>query len=324
MSDQQLSRMLCVGDDPAIAENLQQHLDQDFEVHSALDSAQALEMFKEEGPYEAVIADVQPGGDSDSTSFLQTIKDISPATVRILLATEADIALARQAVDQGVIYRFLVKPCSEEDLVEAINSAVLENTRTIHKLQLKAETNELARDVKQQQGLKPIFDKELGIGSSDALLVELEYTHNIAVRYKRAYSIAVFDIDAIREYGEHYGPKAAKLAQKLLAEHIRHTCRSADRLFRLNDETAVALLLPETDLNGCLIYARRAVQSFVARNIPNSKSDHKLLTISGGLVAYDPAVVAKKGWEGLLDDAQLYLHIAHGQGGNTVAHEGAY
>jgi diguanylate cyclase (GGDEF)-like protein len=323
MSDQQLSRMLCVGDDPGVAANLQRHLDQDFEVHSVLDSVQALEMFKESGPYEAVIVDVQPGGDTDSTVFLQTIKDLSPATVRILLATEADIALARQAVDQGVIYRFLVKPCSEEDLVEAINSAVLENTRTIHKLQLKAETNELASDVKQQ-GFKPIFDPELGIGSSDALMVEFEYTYNIAVRYKRAYSIAVFDIDVIREYGEHYGPKAAKLAHKLLAEHIRHTCRSADRLFRVNDETEVALLLPETDINGTLIYARRAVQSFVARNIPNSKSDHALLTISSGLAGYDPAVVTKKGWEGMLDDAQLYLHIAQGQGGNTVTYEGAY
>src|SRR5690606_9884781 len=137
------SRILCVDHDPGVLAGLREQLDRDFEFHAVTSHEQALEMIKESGPYEAIITGVQARDTLDNSNFLVKVKNLSPATVRIMLAEESDVPLARQAVDQGEIYRFLVKPCSEEELVTAINSAVLENTRTIHKQHLKAETDEL-------------------------------------------------------------------------------------------------------------------------------------------------------------------------------------
>jgi diguanylate cyclase (GGDEF)-like protein len=323
-NDAQLSKILCVDNDPGELASLRSQLDRNFEFHAVTSPEQALEMIKESGPYEAIITGLQAGDRSpDYSHFFDKVKSLSPATVRIMLAEESAVPLARQAIDQGEIYRFLVKPCSEEELVTAINSAVLENTRTIHKQHLQAETDELASAAPQFRAV-PIFDAELGIGSAEALEIELEYTHNVAVRYKRPYSIAIFDLDIFKIYASHYGKKAAKLAHKLLAEHIRHSCRSADRLYRFGEETQIILILPETDANGCRIFAQRAVQSFAARNIPNSKSEHKLLTISGSLSAYDPLSDAKSDWDDMVDEALLYLHIAQGQGGNCISHVEAW
>lgn len=322
--DAQQSRILCVDDDPDALASLRAQLGRDFEFHAVTTREQALEMIKESGPYEALITSVHADNNGpEYSNFFDKIKNLSPATVRIMLTEESDVSLARQAVDQGEIYRFLVKPCSEEELVTAINSAVLENTRTIHKQQLQAETDELTSSAPQFRAF-PIFDAELGIGSTEALEIELEYTHHVAVRYKRPYSIAIFDIDIFRAYASHYGKKAAKLAHKLLAEHIRHSCRAADRVYRFGPDTQIALILPETDGNGCRIFAQRAVQSFAARNIPNSKSEHKLLTISGSLSAYDPLGDAKNSWRDMVDEALLYLHIAQGQGGNCISHTEAW
>lgn len=321
--DTQQSRILCVDHDPGVLAGLREQLDRDFEFYAVTSHEQALEMIKESGPYEAIITGMPARGTFDNGNFLDKVKNLSPATVRIMLAEESDVPLARQAVDQGEIYRFLVKPCSEEELVTAINSAVLENTRTIHKQHLKAETDELVNAAPRFRAV-PIFDSELGIGSAEALEIELEYTHNVAVRYKRPYSIAIFDIDIFKIYASHYGKKAAKLAHKLLAEHVRHSSRAADRLYRFGQDTQIALILPETDANGCRIFTQRAVQSFAARNIPNSKSEHKLLTISGSLSAYDPLSDAKSSWSDMIDEALLYLHIAQGQGGNCISHVEAW
>ena len=322
MLDNQPSKVLCVDRDPGDLTNLRTLLDHDFECHIADSNQRALEMVKEHGPYEVIIAGID-GDSQDETEFLKELKTLSPATVRIMLATESTVSKAQEAVSQGYAFRFVVKPCSEDELVAAINSAVLENTRTIHKQQLHDEAMELTEST-GSFGFTPIFDPELGIGSIDAFVVELQYSHNVATRYKRTYSLAVFDIDMIHLYAQHYGKKAAKLAHKLLAEHIRHSCRAADRVFRLNEDTAIALILPETPHDGCLTYASRAVNSFFARNIPNSQSEHKLLTISTGIAGYSPDSDTDQGWQQILDEAMVYLHVAQGQGGNCVSHAKAW
>lgn len=195
----------------------------------------------------------------------------------------------------------------------------LENMRSLHQKQLEREAESFLNNEKT---LHPItmFDPELGIGSPEALKVELEYTHNIAARYGRPYSIVIFDIDSYDSYDAHYGRRAARLAHKLAAEHIRHSCRSADRIHRYDTGTAILLILPETSYEGGCVLAERVVAAFAGRNIPNFRSSqHGLLTLSGSVASYEPEKPDKySSWSGIVDDALLYLHIAQGQGGNMI------
>jgi diguanylate cyclase (GGDEF)-like protein len=165
-----------------------------------------------------------------------------------------------------------------------------------------------------------MFDPELGIGSPDALRVELEYAYNVATRYKRPYSIAIFDIDGYDDYDSHYGRRAAKLAHKLTAEHIRHSCRSADRIYRYDTGTSIVLILPETSYDGACVLAGRVISGFSGRNIPNMRNTQcGLLTLSGSVASFEPGKSDKyKGWNDMIDDALLHLHLAQGQGGNMV------
>lgn len=194
-----------------------------------------------------------------------------------------------------------------------------ESLRSFHQQQLEREVASL----RGEELIRPVamFDPELGIGSSEALKVELEYTHNVAARYKRPYSIAIFDIDGYGEYEAHYGRRAAKLAHKLTAEHIRHSCRSADRIYRYDAAaTAVMLILPETGYEGGCVFADRVIARFCARNIPNFRNGQNgLLTLSGSVAAFEPGKSEKyRNWNDVIDDALLHLHIAQGQGGNMV------
>ena len=170
----------------------------------------------------------------------------------------------------------------------------------------------------------PMFDTELGVGSPEAMEIELEYSQNISERYKRPFSILVIDLDGFSNYESNYGRKAAGLAHKLMAEHIKHSCRTVDRIFRCGvADTSLLLILPETGFEGADILSQRMVDSFAERKIPYLDSEYNVLTISASLVAYNLSdeEPLEGGWCGMLDEALLYVKVAQGQGGNRTCHK---
>jgi response regulator RpfG family c-di-GMP phosphodiesterase len=56
--------------------------------------------------------------------FLTRVGKISPNTVRVMLTGQADLPDAIAAVNQGQVFRFLTKPCSNELLVRTLEAAL--------------------------------------------------------------------------------------------------------------------------------------------------------------------------------------------------------
>lgn len=168
----------------------------------------------------------------------------------------------------------------------------------------------------------PMYDNELGVGSPEALAIELEYSHSLSLRYHRPFSIVVVDLDYFEQYEAQYGTKAAKLAHKLMAEHMRHTCRTVDRIYRCNSaESCLLLLLPETDFKGAAILSERIVDSFAKRKIAHNKSEYEVLTISASIAACDDSEEVPESSSEMFDEALLYVRVAQGQGGNRICHK---
>jgi diguanylate cyclase (GGDEF)-like protein len=315
MDSQQTNRVLGIKHDSGALQALHDDLSGHFEFDCADNDQQALDMIRENGFYAAVITDLP-----ENTALLEEIRSLTPASVRILLAQKNDLGVAKSAAASGQVFCYIDYPCEVEELLTAIDAAIVENTRAIHRLQLEQEAKELLTTSDRLRSAM-MFDPELGIGSPEAMEIELEYTHSIAVRYKRPYSIAQFDLDYHAEYAAFYGRKAAGLAHKLMAEHIRHACRAADRIYRAGSGTPVLLILPETDAKGAKVLSERIIRSFIARNIPNTKSEHKMLSLSASLAEYEPDNSGHvDNWQALLDDTGLYLQIAKSQGGNCCMH----
>ena len=313
MPDTQATKVLSIEHDPGMWQGLHGELASYFDFSSADSDQQALDMIRQNGFYDVVVTDLP-----ENTALLDEIRSLTPASARILLAHKNDISVARHAVESGQVIRYIVHPCTADELRSTIDTAVIENTRALHKLQLEREAKELLSASDHLRSAM-MFDPELGIGSPEAMEMELAYTHNIAQRYRRPYSIIVFDLDCYPDYMAHYGRKAAKLAHKLMAEHIRHSCRAADRIYRYDNGTVVLLILPETSGSGAKTLSERIIQAFLARNIPNRESEHGLLTLSASLAGYDPSdSQSPESWQALLDDAMLYLQVAQTQGGNCV------
>jgi CheY-like chemotaxis protein len=114
-------RILCVDDERDLLEALQDSLRRDFDVTVASSGVDGLEQLAK-ASFEVVMSDMRMPG-MDGATFLSRAREQYPDTVRLLLTGQADIDSAVAAVNGGQLFRFLLKPCSREQLIEALSAA---------------------------------------------------------------------------------------------------------------------------------------------------------------------------------------------------------
>ncbi len=117
-------RILCVDDEPHVLESLQDTLYEDFDVRTAVSGAEGLARLRDEpDAYALIISDMQmpvmPG-----SVFLREARRVAPDATRMLLTGYADLDSAVSAVNEGQLFRFLMKPCSPSDLLSACGAAL--------------------------------------------------------------------------------------------------------------------------------------------------------------------------------------------------------
>ncbi len=119
-------RILCVDDEPMVLEGLSLTLGRKYEVITAPSGIAALEVFKTNKFIPVIISDMRMAG-MDGATLLAKVKECSPFTVRMLLTGHSDLDSAISAINNGQIFRFLVKPISPTLLLKAVESAVMQH-----------------------------------------------------------------------------------------------------------------------------------------------------------------------------------------------------
>ena len=131
--------ILCVDDDVNILDGFRRQLRKKFRIHTAIGALEALEVIEKSGPFGVVMSDLQMP-DMDGIQFLTKVRAISPNTVRIMLTGRADISTAMAAVNQGNIFRFLVKPCAPVVIEKVLEAAIEQHKLLLAERQLMQET----------------------------------------------------------------------------------------------------------------------------------------------------------------------------------------
>lgn len=115
-------KVLFVDDDPEILASFQRAFRRKYQVDTALGPIRALEAVTERGPYAVVVSDLRMPA-LDGIELFTRLHRVCPDTVRVMLTGHADMDAAMDAVNAGHVFRFLIKPCAEEDLDEALAAA---------------------------------------------------------------------------------------------------------------------------------------------------------------------------------------------------------
>jgi len=109
------SKLLLVDDEPNLTSALVRSLDRtQFEIFTA-DSAQKGLMILAGNDIDVVVSDERMPG-MPGSAFLSEVRKKWPNTIRMILSGQADLEAAVRAINEGEVYRFLLKPCHPKEL----------------------------------------------------------------------------------------------------------------------------------------------------------------------------------------------------------------
>lgn len=116
-------KVLCVDDEEKVLEGLNLNLRKYFRVHLATSGKQGLEILRSKGPFAIVLSDMRMP-EMDGAEFLKEVHKEAPDSVRILLTGHSEMEAAIRAINEGQIFRFLTKPCTNQQLLMAFKAAL--------------------------------------------------------------------------------------------------------------------------------------------------------------------------------------------------------
>ncbi|MBA3699178.1 MAG: response regulator [Planctomycetes bacterium] len=169
-------RILMVDDESPILRSLARLFAfEPWELVSATSAAEARTLLGE-GGISVILSDYALAYD-DGVELLRTASQLSPDTSRILFSGHIDIDLLRRAVNSGEVYRFLTKPWSDDELLQAVRQGVerwnlLQHNRVLiehaeeHHRQLSRFNADLERLVGERTALLELRNRTLGLSQA--------------------------------------------------------------------------------------------------------------------------------------------------------------
>jgi len=118
-------RILLVDDDNNVLDGYRRSLSREFLLETALGPDQALPLIEKNGPFAVIVSDMRMPG-MNGIQLLSAIKAASPDTVRVILTGNADLQTAIDAINEGSIFRFLIKPCDRESMAKTLTAALVQ------------------------------------------------------------------------------------------------------------------------------------------------------------------------------------------------------
>ena len=114
-------KLLIVDDEIRVLDVLVKTFESDYSIYKATNGLDALEILKKSSVQVIITDERMPkmGG----MSFLKSAREILPNTVNIILTAYTDLSVAIDAINSGIVYRYLVKPWDTEELRITIRQA---------------------------------------------------------------------------------------------------------------------------------------------------------------------------------------------------------
>ncbi len=115
-------KILFVDDDTLLLNSIRRNLAGEFPLVTVESGQLALE-FMEKEFCPIIISDMRMPG-MDGVQFLSAVRKKNPDSVRVMLTGNADLGTAVSAVNEGQIFRFLLKPCPVDVIKTTLESCI--------------------------------------------------------------------------------------------------------------------------------------------------------------------------------------------------------
>ncbi len=177
--------------------------------------------------------------------------------------------------------------------------------------QLQAKVKELESELKKAQKEAKI-DFLTKLYNKRALDEFLHLREGEFKRYKRNYTIVMFDIDYFKKVNDTYGHEAGDVILKSFASILKRDSRDVDIVGRFGGEEFMAIL-GQTDVDGGVLYAKK-VNEHVKRAKFLYKGKRIPITVSAGVAQRSDAASL----EATIENADKLLYRAKAEGRDRV------
>ena len=116
-------KILFVDDDADALAAYKRNLRNQFDIETASNGEEGLNVINSSGPFAVIVSDLRLPG-MDDTQFLAEAKARAPHSTLMMLTEHADLETAFERINDGSVFRFLIKPCQLESLVQALNAGI--------------------------------------------------------------------------------------------------------------------------------------------------------------------------------------------------------
>lgn len=193
---------------------------------------------------------------------------------------------------------------SEEELRRArdeLEAKVQERTSELR------EANAKLRELSVTDALTGLFNRRYLVRALEAEFIR-------AIRYKRNFSVLLFDIDYFKLINDRYGHSCGDAVLIKLASLIRACLRSSDMVARYGGDE-IAILLPETEKCKATEVAEK-LRKLIEETSFEWHREAFSITCSIGIASAPDDRIAD--WNDLLDKADQALYKGKGTGKNVV------
>lgn len=119
-----LPRVLCVDDEVRVLHSIERSLRDKLDLTLVTSAADALTALRETPePFQVIVSDMRMP-DMNGINLLTQVRREFPDVVRALLTGHGDLEIVARAVNEGNIFRFLSKPCSMGEILDAVRACV--------------------------------------------------------------------------------------------------------------------------------------------------------------------------------------------------------
>jgi diguanylate cyclase (GGDEF)-like protein len=306
MSGLARAKVLCVDDEPQVLEGLRLQLGRRYEVLTALNGPEALEILTREPSIAAIVSDMRMPL-MNGAAFLARARTVRPHAGRILLTGQTDLQSAIAAVNEAGILKFLSKPCPPPKLQAAIEAAIHHHRRS------RSDTTTMRRALSEE-----LASEDLVTGLASRKRFTEVLTELCAVRAQQpdaeSYVVMMLQLENLRETNALQGHSVGDQLLYVFAQRLRERCPDASCLARWGDQQFAVLLALEYIDEAALLASAEALIAQLAIPVALPEGPVRLRACIG--IAAVPLHTAEAG--SVIKFADIAVRQARLQGGGTA------
>lgn len=146
MTAQQPYTLLVVDDEPSIVSAIRRLFHGDrMHIRTAASGEEALAIVRESTVHVLLTDNRMPG--MSGVELLRRVRAVSPDTIRMIISGQSDMDALVEAINDGEVFRFIMKPWNDIDLKIAVNLAMAHRRLQDDNKQLQRRIEQLERVV---------------------------------------------------------------------------------------------------------------------------------------------------------------------------------